>query len=157
MAEENGNIDFMKKFDENYILIVDGIFSFLEKYGLPEDLLVENNEQRYKVNINDFILKLIDLFKFKDEVYKSDHYIETTEIGTAKYGLKRGEYGEPKLTAYFTCPFEYIKFKIILSELTDCRRILSYEYCGSLFVAAKSNKRFCSNNCRAKASRLRRK
>jgi len=108
-------------------------------------------------DISDFIEKLIDLFKFRDYVYNGEFYIDTTEISTAKYGLTRGEYGEPVLIAYFIDPFEYIKFKIILSKLTDVRKIVSCEYCGSLFISQKSNRRFCDNLCRAQGSRKRKK
>lgn len=153
----DNTIDFMKKFNENYVYLVNGIFEILEKYGFPEDLLVNNKEQKYKVNVNDFILKLLDLYKFREDIESSEHYIETTEIGTAKYGLKRGKYDEPILVTYFTCPFEYLKFKIIISKLTDYKRIGSCEYCSSLFIAQKSNRRFCDNSCRASGSRLRKK
>lgn len=155
LIKEDCNIDFMKNFNENYAYLVNDIFEVLEKYGLPEDLLVDDKDQKYKVNVNDFILKLLDLYKFRDDIESSEHYIETTEIGTAKYGLKRGKYDEPILVTYFTCPFEYVKFKIIISKLTDYKRIVSCEYCSSLFVATKSNRRFCDNSCRASGSRLR--
>lgn len=155
--KDDNSIDYKKEFNENKILLSYEIYAFIKEYGIPDALVIDNEDQHYKISISDFIEKLIDLFKFRDYVYNGEFYIDTTEISTAKYGLTRGEYGEPVLIAYFIDPFEYIKFKIILSKLTDVRKIVSCEYCGSLFISQKSNRRFCDNLCRAQGSRKRKK
>lgn len=145
---------YINNFTDNYEKLINSIYETIKEFGMPEDLLEDDENGDYKINIHNVILKTIEVFKFKEDFEDNKIPYEALEISSAHYILKKDENDEPQLVAYFKCPFEYLKFKIILAELTGRNIIKTCEFCGSLFIAERSRRRFCEDYCRISKFRL---
>lgn len=140
------------------------LIDFFEKNGLPESLTELGNDN--SCNMLNIILKFADLFEFINNLEDVKNNFSKLEVSSAKIGLKEKPYDEDyvegmepqfELVSYFVCPFEFVKYVLLVKEIVSDRKIIRCEYCKSLIIQGRSDQRICDNRCRAKLSRKNRK
>lgn len=142
------------KIENLYIVILSGFLNFFEKYGIPTNF---SKDTEGKVSYPFMAKKLEDLFLFCEDLEELNNSYQNIEVPLSQIGVIKNKDNTFEIINYFNCPFEYTKFNLLLKAIINGQRTIHCEFCNSLIISRRSNQRFCSNSCRAKASRERKK
>lgn len=121
---------------------------FFNHFGIPKNMQFEDG-----YNLLDFALKLNEcytFFKNIESLSDLEKNYKTLIVNSAKFEVKKNKDGFLTTSPFFDDPFEFVKFKLLISTIRDRRGVRSCLHCNSLFIARRKNQLYCSPSCKAR-------
>ena len=157
LRDLNGNINGELSINTNLVELVYDIISFFSDFGMPLSIMEDDDNGEHLVSIQKFIEEVGKIFLFREQVKKFEEPFELLEVSGAKFGVKKENDGCKTLYTFFTNPFEYTKFLILLNIMKKEEKIKICKHCQSMFISKRSHSFYCSELCKMQAFRLKNK